>query len=146
MLLRRFLPRVHHEIKKRQELSFYMWSVALATVTGNTVSFLMRQDASNYRIETIMALLALVVCGLQFITGRRIRGAVSATKSPDRRVSDRKTRSCDLDGTDLPQSRFIGRPRFLCGVAEHCEFLPVVAPAARQRLKTAIAVSCSRRV
>ena len=63
MLLRRFLPRVHHEIKKRQELSFYMWSVALATVTGNTVSFLMRQDASNYRIETIMALLALVVCG-----------------------------------------------------------------------------------
>lgn len=72
MLLRRFLPRVHHEIKKRQELSFYMWSVALATVTGNTVSFLMRQDASNYRIETIMALLALVVCGLQFITGRRI--------------------------------------------------------------------------
>ena len=53
---------------------------------------------------------------------------------------------CDLDGTDLPQSRFIGRPRFLCGVAEHREFLPVVAPAARQRLKTAIAVSCSRRV
>ena len=80
MLLSRFLPRVHHAIKKRQELSFYMWSVALATVTGNTVSFLMRQDASNYRIETIMALLALVVCGLQFITGRRIgRRSVSYT-------------------------------------------------------------------
>ena len=140
LLLRRFLPRVHHEIKKRQELSFYMWSVALATVTGNTVSFLMRQDASNYRIETIMALLALVHHRTQdrapFPRQSR-RSAGSRTEKHD---------PCDLDGTDLPQSRFIGRPRFLCGVAEHREFLPVVAPAARQRLKTAIAVSCSRRV
>mgnify|MGYP006891477072 CR=1 FL=1 len=72
ILLRRFLPRVHHEIKKRQELSFYMWSVALATVTGNTVSFLIRQDSSDFWTEITLALLALVVCCLQFFVGRRI--------------------------------------------------------------------------
>lgn len=72
LLLRRFLPRVHHEIKKRQELSFYMWSVALATVTGNTVSFLIRQDSSDFWTEITLALLALVVCYLQFFVGRRI--------------------------------------------------------------------------
>lgn len=72
ILLRRFLPRVHHEIKKRQELSFYMWSVALATVTGNTVSFLIRQDSSDFWTEITLALLAIVVCCLQFFVGRRI--------------------------------------------------------------------------
>ena len=49
-----------------------MWSVALATVTGNTVSFLIRQDSSDFWTEITLALLALVVCCLQFFVGRRI--------------------------------------------------------------------------
>lgn len=39
---------------------------------GNTVAFLMKQDASNYVNEIWMALLALAVCCAQFLAGRRI--------------------------------------------------------------------------
>ncbi|MFQ8806640.1 MAG: hypothetical protein ACLR8Y_18080 [Alistipes indistinctus] len=93
-----------------------MWSVALATVTGNTVSFLMRQDASNYRIETIMALLALVVCGLQFITGRRIGRRFRDKVAGAQGLGQKNTILAIWMARSLPQSRFIGRPRFYVGV------------------------------
>lgn len=72
LLLRRLLPRVHRQLERRQSISFYLWSVSLTIVMGNTVSFLVRQDASNYRNEVLMATGALVVCVLQFVVGRRI--------------------------------------------------------------------------
>ena len=136
LLLRRFLPRVHHEIKKRQELSFYMWSGLVPDAAG-CIELPDRNDNG-----------AACAARMRFAVHHRTQDRAPFPRQSRRSAGSRteKHDPCDLDGTDLPQSRFIGRPRFLCGVAEHREFLPVVAPAARQRLKTAIAVSCSRRV
>ncbi len=72
MLLRKFLPRVHYEIQKAKGLSFYIWSVALVIITGKIVQFIIDQENPNYIIETSIALLALIVCIFQFLTGRRL--------------------------------------------------------------------------
>nr|WP_310786850.1 transporter [uncultured Alistipes sp.] len=72
VLLKRFAPRIHRQLRERQQISFYLWAVALTIVMGNTVAFLVKQDASNYANEIWMALLALAVCCAQFLTGRRI--------------------------------------------------------------------------
>lgn len=72
VLLKRFAPRIHRQLRERQQISFYLWAVALTIVMGNTVAFLMKQDASNYVNEIWMALLALAVCCAQFLAGRRI--------------------------------------------------------------------------
>ena len=67
VLLKRFAPRIHRQLRERQQISFYLWAVALTIVMGNTVAFLMKQDASNYVNEIWMALLALAVCCAQFL-------------------------------------------------------------------------------
>lgn len=72
ILLQRFLPRVHHEIKKSKGLSFYLWSIALIIITGKTVQFIIDQENPNYIIEISVALVALVVCISQFLVGRRL--------------------------------------------------------------------------
>ena len=72
VLLKRFAPRIHRQLRERQQISFYLWAVALTIVMGNTGAFLMKQDASNYVNEIWMALLALAVCCAQFLAGRRI--------------------------------------------------------------------------
>lgn len=72
LLLKRFVPRLHRQLRNRQQISFYLWAVALTIVMGNTVAFLVKQDASNYADEFWMALAALAVCCAQFAAGRRI--------------------------------------------------------------------------
>ncbi len=72
LLLRRFAPGVQKKLQNSQQVAFYLWAIALTIVMGNTVSFLLKQEAANYSREIWMAALALVVCILQFLTGRRI--------------------------------------------------------------------------
>ena len=70
--LRRWAPRIHRTLQNRQIVSFYLWALSLTIVMGNTVAFLVRQDASNYRNEIAAADAALLVCAAQFLLGRRI--------------------------------------------------------------------------
>ena len=74
MLLKRFVPKVHRELKSRQQISFYLWAVSLTIVMGNTVAFIVNQQNPNYRNEVFIALCALIVCCLQFLVGRRLGG------------------------------------------------------------------------
>lgn len=70
--LERFWPRAHRILRNRQSVSFYLWSVALTIVMGRTVSFLVRQERSHYFTEALTVGIALIVCALQFYTGRRL--------------------------------------------------------------------------
>lgn len=72
LLLQKFLPRVHFEIKKNKGLSFYLWSIALIIITGKTVQFIIDQENPNYIIELSIALIAFIVCVSQFLIGRRL--------------------------------------------------------------------------
>lgn len=69
-LLKKLLPRVHHEIRKAKSLSFYLWSVALIIITGKIVQFIVEQQNPNYVTELSLAFVALVICIGQFLLGR----------------------------------------------------------------------------
>jgi len=79
LLLQRFLPTFTKQVKQYSSLSFYLWVVALAIVTGRTVEFVLQQDSANYTTEIVIAACALVVCISQFIAGRRIGRAYNDT-------------------------------------------------------------------
>lgn len=72
LILQKVWPSVHQKLKNRQNISFYLWSVSLTIVTGKTMSFIQAQDSSNYNKEILIALAALFICILQFLTGRRL--------------------------------------------------------------------------
>ncbi len=75
LLLQKLLPRVHNEIKKAKSISFYLWSVALVIVTGKTIKFVLDQEnPPDSIVEISIAVLALIICVSQFITGRRLGG------------------------------------------------------------------------
>lgn len=70
--LDRVAPRAHRFVREHQSISFYLWTVALATVVGKTVFFVRAQDSSHYWEETTLAAAALAVCVLQFVAGDRL--------------------------------------------------------------------------
>ncbi|GHT19456.1 transporter [Bacteroidia bacterium] len=71
-IVRKILPKANQKLLRIPDISFYIWTLALAVATGRTVDFVLQQAASNYTIETIIALVALPVCLCQFLVGRRI--------------------------------------------------------------------------
>lgn len=77
-LLRRFIPSVHRFLLGLHDMAFYLWAVALAIVTGQTVKSLVNSEAGIY-IQVLIALGGLITCIIQFCLGRRI-----GTKYDDR--------------------------------------------------------------
>ena len=72
LLLSKVLPRLHQQLKKLQILSFYLWALGLTIVTGKTVYFIIHQESQELNKEWWMAVLALVICILQFLLGRYV--------------------------------------------------------------------------
>lgn len=52
-------------------MAFYLWAVALAIVTGQTVKSLVNSEAEIY-VEILIALGGLITCIAQFYWGKRI--------------------------------------------------------------------------
>lgn len=73
LLLRAFLPRVHGWLLSIHGAAFYLWGVALAIVSGQTVRSLANSSAPGY-VEVLIALAGLVACCIQFYLGKRIGG------------------------------------------------------------------------
>lgn len=71
-IIRYGLPRLHAKILGIQQLSFYLWGVALTIVTGRTIKFLVEQKDPDYFIEIGCAIVALLICCAQFLLGRKI--------------------------------------------------------------------------
>lgn len=91
LLLQKLLPLVHRKLYNAQMLSFYMWSVSLAVVTGKTVSFIAAQNSSSYREEIWVAVCALVICVMQFALGRRIGRHYNNTVSGGQALGQKNT-------------------------------------------------------
>lgn len=72
LLMRKFVPKVHHALSSHQTISFWMWAVALFIVMGNAVSFIMKQPLDQLWVMIGLALVSLVVCCAQFYVGRKI--------------------------------------------------------------------------
>lgn len=72
ILLKRFAPNLHESFKKHQSISFYLWNFALMIVTAKTIVFILAQGSSSFRLEVVIALLALVACSMQFMIGKKL--------------------------------------------------------------------------
>lgn len=72
MLLRYAFPKLHKVVVGQQQLSFYLWAIALVIIVGSCVSFAIRQW--NPAVNSTMIWLcvgACAVCLIQFVIGRR---------------------------------------------------------------------------
>lgn len=67
-----FARPVHSAIGRFQGSSFYLWAISLVIVVGRAVSFILAEPASAVPLMLGMALVAGIVCMLQFAIGRRI--------------------------------------------------------------------------
>ena len=74
ILLRRFAPAVHRFLVSLKDMAFYLWAVALIIVMGQTTRSVMTGNTSVGE-ELMVALFALLACGLQFWLGKSIGGA-----------------------------------------------------------------------
>ncbi|WP_291529754.1 transporter [Bacteroides sp. UBA939] len=72
-LIRVCMPRVHRFLLKFHYLAFYLWSVALIIVSGQTVRSLVNSDAPA-SVQILIALAGLITCCLQFFLGKKIGG------------------------------------------------------------------------
>lgn len=63
--------RLHRRIISVRDLSFYLWGCSLMIVTGTTVKNIVHAEASVWLLS-IIALLGLVLCVVQFAVGRFI--------------------------------------------------------------------------
>lgn len=70
IVLQFLTPKLYSEIKKWQNLSFYLWAMALTIVMGRTVNFILIQENSNYYNEILLAILSIIICAIQFPVGR----------------------------------------------------------------------------
>lgn len=89
-LLRLLLPPVHRFLMSLRDLAFYLWAVALAIVTGQTVRSLMNSDAEVY-VEIWLALAGLITCVIQFYLGRRIGGKYNDRISAGQALGQKNT-------------------------------------------------------
>ena len=64
-------PKLHHYLLGFRDLAFYLWGVALAIVTAQTVKSLAESNAP-VGVELLIALAGLVTCAIQFYLGKQI--------------------------------------------------------------------------
>ena len=76
MVLRKMSPRFTDIMAGISGVSFYIWSLALCVVTGRTVGFILKQTDANYMVEIMVALIAFVVCVVQFLGWTEVRKLV----------------------------------------------------------------------
>lgn len=86
MIFRYLLPKLHSRIVGLQQLSFYMWAIALFIIVGSCVSFaIQRWTPANTFTMIWLCLGALGACLIQFkigrIYGRRYSDPVSGGQS-----------------------------------------------------------------
>jgi len=71
-VLRKWLPRLHQVLIGIPRLTFYLWVIALTIATGITVQFVVNNDHVDQWTKIGLAIIALILCCLQFFIGRRI--------------------------------------------------------------------------
>ena len=72
LILKKLTPRIHRQLRDKQEYSFWIWTVALTIVMANTASNLtetIREDRTIIMHVILIVLSAAVICWLQFSTG-----------------------------------------------------------------------------
>ena len=88
--VKHFCHRLHQKIVSVRDLSFYLWGCSLMIVTGTTVKNIVHADASALLLSVI-ALLGLMVCVVQFAVGRFIGHYFNRTQEAGQALGQKNT-------------------------------------------------------
>ena len=72
LLIKKYTPKGFEVVKRLQPVSFYLWAVCMMVLIGSTIHTIMIQENSNYLLELIMIVGALLICIVQFSLGRKL--------------------------------------------------------------------------
>ena len=89
-IVKHSMHRLHRRIVSVKDLSYYLWAVSLAIVTGTTVKNICNADTTVGFLFTI-ALLGLVLCIVQFSVGRYIGHFFGATVCAGQALGQKNT-------------------------------------------------------
>lgn len=71
--LRRFAPRAHAWLLRRESASFYLWALTATILVGGVANFILNQgNSDDYGNELCLAILAGLICCIQFVVGKRL--------------------------------------------------------------------------
>ncbi len=71
-IMEKFLFRAHSYLKNNQELSFWLWSIALFLVIGKSASYVLSRPGSTLETVISLAVVSLIMCLAQFAVGHII--------------------------------------------------------------------------
>lgn len=89
-ITKHYLHRLHRVVVSIKDLSYYLWGCSLVIVTGTTVRNIVHADTTAAFIIFI-AVLGLVLCVLQFATGRFIGRYFHATIEAGQALGQKNT-------------------------------------------------------
>ncbi|MDE7473361.1 MAG: transporter [Muribaculaceae bacterium] len=89
-LVRMLLPRINHMIAARQELSFYLWAVALTIAIAVTTRSLYHTH-TTLSTQLWLVVTSLLACLFQFWAGRRIGSHYGATVTAGQAMGQKNT-------------------------------------------------------
>ncbi len=72
LFLRKFLPKLHSELRERQNISFFLWAFSMILLVGRATTFVANQPAKEIPNETALALIAAFACAIQFVIGHKL--------------------------------------------------------------------------
>lgn len=90
-LCRFALPAVAHWVADHSRISFYIWLVSLTVVVGRTTAFVIDHSATNLTTEIILAVVAAVICVMQFALGRKIGAKYGDTVAGGQSLGQKNT-------------------------------------------------------
>ncbi len=72
LFFKKFLPKVHSELRERQSISFYLWAFSMILLVGRATTFVIDQPAKQIPTEIGLALIAAFACATQFLAGHKL--------------------------------------------------------------------------
>ena len=72
LIIKFFIPSIHEYFKRKQGISFWLWTLALVLLMARTTTDLLSMESVERAAAFNMALIALLTCLIQFTMGRRL--------------------------------------------------------------------------
>jgi BASS family bile acid:Na+ symporter len=91
LALQKFAPKVADKVTKFGRVSFYLWLVALTIVTARIVNFVATQTGLSTGKGLALAGVALVICLVQFFSGKLIGSRYGETMAGGQALGQKNT-------------------------------------------------------
>lgn len=90
LLFKYYIKPIYEFLKCHSGISFYLWSIALAIVTAQTLHYIISSEAS-VAIKIFIAIAGLITCIIQFLFGKTIGSRYDNTISAGQALGQKNT-------------------------------------------------------